>query len=102
MFSANQSEAWKGVGFVFLSAFMYASLPILGKMAFQAGLSPTGALFLRFSFSLVLILLAFLVLGETLTLLQVLGSLLVFTSMFLSVRNAADPQPFDLSLKIRN
>ena len=50
----NRSAAWKGVGFVFLSAFMYASLPILGKMAFQAGLSPTGALFLRFAFSLVL------------------------------------------------
>lgn len=51
----RKSEEIQGSFFIFLSAFMYATLPILGKLAFQAGLSPSAALLLRYLFSLFLL-----------------------------------------------
>lgn len=44
-----------GAVFVFLSAFMYAALPILGKLAYQVGLSPSAVLLLRYLFSFLLL-----------------------------------------------
>ncbi len=51
----KKSEELKGSLYIFLSASMYATLPILGKLAFKAGLSPSGALLLRYLFSLLLL-----------------------------------------------
>lgn len=51
----RKSEEIQGVLFIFLSALMYATLPILGKLAFQAGLSPSAALLLRYVFSLLVL-----------------------------------------------
>lgn len=51
----RKSEDIQGALFIFLSAFMYATMPILGKLAFQAGLSPSAALLLRYMFSLLLL-----------------------------------------------
>ena len=51
----RKSEEIQGVLFIFLSALMYATLPILGKLAFHAGLSPSAALLLRYVFSLLLL-----------------------------------------------
>lgn len=51
----RKSDEIQGALFIFLSALMYATLPILGKLAFQAGLSPSAALLLRYLFSLFLL-----------------------------------------------
>lgn len=51
----RKSDELQGSLFIFLSAFMYATLPILGKLAFQAGLTPSAALLLRYMFSLLLL-----------------------------------------------
>jgi len=51
----RKSEEIQGVLFIFLSALMYATLPILGKLAFQTGLSPSAALLLRYLFSILLL-----------------------------------------------
>lgn len=51
----RNSEEISGIIFVFLSALMYATMPILGKLAFQAGLSPSAVLLLRYIFSLLLL-----------------------------------------------
>lgn len=51
----RKSNEIQGALFIFMSALMYATLPILGKLAFQAGLSPSAALLLRYLFSLFLL-----------------------------------------------
>ncbi len=51
----NKSHEIKGSLFIFFSAFMYATLPILGKLAFQTGLTPSAILLLRYLFSLLLL-----------------------------------------------
>ncbi len=55
----NASEELKGSLYVFFSASMYSTLPILGKFAYSAGLGPSSILLLRYFFSF--ILLAFLI-----------------------------------------
>ncbi len=49
------SDSVKGSIFVFISAFMYATLPILTKLAFQNGLSPSSAIFYRYLFAFILL-----------------------------------------------
>lgn len=41
----------KGIFFVLISAFMYASLPILAKITFASGLEPVQSLLLRYLFA---------------------------------------------------
>jgi Predicted permease, DMT superfamily len=45
----------KGSIYILLSAFMYATLPILVKLAYSAGLGPSGTLLLRYVFSFLLL-----------------------------------------------
>jgi len=53
------SKEFKGALYILISALMYATLPVLVKLAYAQGLTPGSALFLRylFSFSLLAILL---------------------------------------------
>ncbi|MDD2621005.1 MAG: DMT family transporter [Syntrophomonadaceae bacterium] len=51
----NLSDRIIGAIYITLSAFLYASLPILAKLAFQAGLDPSTALFLRYGFAFVIL-----------------------------------------------
>ncbi len=51
------SDPMKGSIFVFISAFMYATLPILTKLAFQYGLTPSAAIFYRYLFAFILLFL---------------------------------------------
>jgi len=51
----NTSPALKGTIYIFFSAFMYATLPILVKLAYTAGLSPGSTLLLRYFFSFILL-----------------------------------------------
>ncbi len=88
----RKSDEIQGSLFIFLSAFMYATLPILGKLAFHAGLSPSAALLLRYLFSLLLlsVYIGFIKHARVLTLtplvifqgaLLTMGSLLYFYSL---------------------
>lgn len=45
----------KGSIYILFSAFMYATLPILVKLAYSAGLGPSGTLLLRYIFSFLLL-----------------------------------------------
>lgn len=51
----NASEELKGSLYIFFSALMYATLPILGKLAYLAGLGPGSILLLRYCFSFILL-----------------------------------------------
>ena len=52
---ANASEELKGSLYIFCSASMYSTLPILGKFAYSAGLVPSSVLLLRYFFSFILL-----------------------------------------------
>lgn len=54
MFS-NASPNIKGSAYILFSAFMYAALPILVKIAYAAGLGPNSTLLLRYFFSFILL-----------------------------------------------
>lgn len=88
----NKSEDLKGSLFIFLSALMYATMPILGKLAFRVGLTPGGALLLRYLFSFILLtlLIRFIIHERVLTMSPIvivqgtcltIGSLLYFYSL---------------------
>jgi len=49
------SKELKGSLFILFSALMYATLPVLVKMAYAEGLSPESTLFLRYLFSFLLL-----------------------------------------------
>lgn len=51
MFLSSISNQLKGSIYIFLSALLYSTLPILGKIAYDAGLNPGSILILRFVFS---------------------------------------------------
>ena len=51
----NASKELKGSIFILFSAFMYATLPILVKLAYGAGLGPGSTLLLRYIFSFILL-----------------------------------------------
>jgi len=51
----NASKELKGSIFILFSAFMYATLPILVKLAYSAGLGPGSTLLLRYIFSFILL-----------------------------------------------
>ena len=51
----NASKELKGSIFILFSAFMYATLPILVKLAYAAGLGPGSTLLLRYMFSFILL-----------------------------------------------
>ncbi len=51
----NASKELKGSIFILFSAFMYATLPILVKLAYAAGLGPGSTLLLRYIFSFILL-----------------------------------------------
>lgn len=51
------NDTIKGAIYVFISAFMYATLPILTKLAYLHGLDPSSALFYRYLFAFIFILL---------------------------------------------
>ncbi|MEN6460326.1 MAG: DMT family transporter [Syntrophomonas sp.] len=51
----NLSDYFYGVLFIFLSAFMYATMPILAKVAYSLGLTPGIILFLRYFFAFIFI-----------------------------------------------
>ena len=53
--SIRISETAQGALFVFISAFMYATLPIFTKLAFRYGLSPSGAIFYRYLFAFIIL-----------------------------------------------
>lgn len=44
----NISDQISGVLFVFFSAFMYSTMPIMAKLAYASGLTPTNVLLLRY------------------------------------------------------
>jgi len=54
MFS-NASPNFKGSAYILFSALMYATLPILVKIAYAAGLGPDSTLLLRYLFSFILL-----------------------------------------------
>lgn len=49
----NLSDHFYGVVFISLSAFMYATMPIFGKIAYTLGLTPSIVLFLRYFFAFI-------------------------------------------------
>lgn len=49
------AEEVRGSLYIFISAFMYATLPIFAKLAYAAGLTPGTALILRYVFSFLLL-----------------------------------------------
>ncbi len=49
------SDPVKGSIFVFISAFMYATLPILTKYAYKYGLEPSSAIFFRYLFAFIIL-----------------------------------------------
>ncbi|MEA4924125.1 MAG: DMT family transporter [Syntrophomonadaceae bacterium] len=51
----NASKEMKGSVFILGSAFMYATLPVLVKLAYSAGLGPSSTLLLRYVFSFLLL-----------------------------------------------
>ena len=51
----NASKELKGSIFILFSAFMYATLPILVKLAYSAGLGAGSTLLLRYTFSFILL-----------------------------------------------
>jgi len=51
----NASPNIKGSAYILFSAFMYAALPILVKIAYAAGLGPDSTLLLRYFFSFILL-----------------------------------------------
>lgn len=51
----HSSDLVKGFFFIFASALMYASMPILGKLAYQLGLLPETIVFLRYSLAFVIL-----------------------------------------------
>jgi len=51
----NTSTDLKATIFILFSAFMYATLPILVKLAYSAGLGPGSTLLLRYLFSFILL-----------------------------------------------
>ena len=55
--TARLSEPVKGFILVFISAFMYATLPILTKIAYQYGLAPSIAIFYRYLFAFMILFL---------------------------------------------
>ncbi len=54
--SLKLSEPLKGTIYVFISAFMYATLPILAKLAYIHGLEPSSATFYRYLFAFMILL----------------------------------------------
>lgn len=53
----NQINQFKGAVCVFISALMYATLPILTKIAYAQGLTPAAAMSLRYMFAFILLIL---------------------------------------------
>ena len=53
--SPKLSVTAQGALFVFISAFMYATLPIFTKLAFKYGLSPSEAIFYRYLFAFIIL-----------------------------------------------
>lgn len=51
----NLPDRISGAIYITISAFLYASLPILTKIAYQAGLNPSTALFLRYLMAFVIL-----------------------------------------------
>lgn len=51
----NVSKGQRGSIYILFSAFMYATLPILAKLAYSAGLGPESTLLLRYLFSFILL-----------------------------------------------
>jgi drug/metabolite transporter (DMT)-like permease len=51
----NLSDQITGILFIFLSACMYATMPILAKVGYSLGLTPGITLFLRFFFAFIII-----------------------------------------------
>lgn len=45
----------RGAIYILLSAFMYATMPILAKLAYSVGLTPSSTLLLRYFFALIII-----------------------------------------------
>lgn len=51
----NKSRQFSGFIYVALSAFMYATMPILGKYAYGSGLQPDQVIFLRYGFAFLIL-----------------------------------------------
>lgn len=51
----NKSQQLSGFIYVGLSAFMYATMPILGKYAYGSGLKPEQVIFLRYGFAFLIL-----------------------------------------------
>ncbi len=52
---SHSSKDFKGSVYILISALMYATLPVLVKLAYAQGLTPGNALFLRYLFSFLLL-----------------------------------------------
>lgn len=55
MLFRNLPDRISGAIYITVSAFLYASLPILAKLAYQVGLGPSTTLFLRYAFAFVIL-----------------------------------------------
>lgn len=83
----NKSRQLSGFIYVTLSAFMYATMPILGKYAYSSGLKPDQVIFLRYGFAFLILAAYLLIVKKTLPLSRsplvwLQGSIFIMGSLF--------------------
>lgn len=83
----NKSKQFSGFIYVALSAFMYATMPILGKYAYASGLKPDQVIILRYGFAFLILASYLLIVKRTSPfskspLVWVQGSIFIMGSLF--------------------